>query len=90
MLNVIFSFIIFLWMSTPVLWSFQAVGGKTLFFPLYDQALNFLKIWQQESKCLLLKALQCKKELTVHVLTRFIALFNALINELNHMHFLQL
>lgn len=74
-------------MNTPVLWSFQAVRGKTLFCPLYIQALNLLKFWHQENKCLLFKALWQKKELTVHVLTRFIALFNTLMNESNHMHF---
>lgn len=31
MLSVIFSFITFLWMNTPVLWNFQAVGGTILF-----------------------------------------------------------
>lgn len=47
-------------MNTPVHWSFQAVGGKMLFFfffSLYIQALNFLKFGQQETKCLLFKAL---------------------------------
>lgn len=84
MLNVIFSFIIFLWMSTPVLWSFQAVRGKTLFFPLYIQTVNLLKFWHLESKHLLFNALWQKKELTIHVLIRFVALFNTLMNELNH------